>query len=224
MKPFTPILTPEQRLQIARAPATTSSRSLARALNVSRWTVDYWRSPERRERVATARRARLDFHKFLQSSKDPGKRGRKKKVKLNKYEQMIHDAIGQGIGADELERKIDENLSSLLREKWAIEEKMRECKEAQAALFAYLDVKPVVLDDSGAVSEVLQVVEYMTCREMKTLMGECGLTMKALAQLMAGRYSERAIRSYREGQVPVPRQLAEMLKGYPKKQKLDAWG
>lgn len=222
-KLFTPILTPEERQAIADAPLTVSNRALARLYGVTRHGIRYWRDPERRKRLGDQRKGRAEYKKFLKSSAEPRKNrlGRPKHHRLNKYEQMIHDAIGAGIGADELERKIDENLSGLVLERLAIEEKIRECKEAQKALFRYLDIEP---DTGMPISNAPDKIEHMSAREMKILMSECGLTLKALAKDMTGRYTERALKSYREGMAPVPRLVAEMLRGYPKKQILDAWG
>ncbi len=222
VKPFTPILTPEERLAIAQAPASMSNRALARLYGVTRHGVRYWRDIERRKRLGEQRKGRAEYKKFLKSSAEPRKnrRGRPKHHKLNKYEQMIHDAIGAGVGVDELERKIDENLSGLVLERYAIEEKIKECKEAQKALFRYLDITP---DIEGEILSEPDKLEYMSAREMKIRMSECGLTLKALAKALTGRYSERALKSYREGMSPVPRHVADILRGYPKKQILSAW-
>lgn len=222
MKPFTPILTPEERQAIAEASPDLSNQVLARAYGVTRHGIRYWRDPERRKRLAEQRKGRAEYRKFLKSSAEPrtNRRGRPKHHRLNKYEQMIHDAIGAGVGADELERKIDENLSGLVQERWVIEEKIKECKEAQKALFRYLDIAPNMADEALS---ALDKIEHMSNSEMKILMSECGLTLKVLAKIMTGRYTERALRSYREGMAPVPRLVAEILRGYPKKQILDAW-
>lgn len=222
MKPFTPILTPEQRYAIVCADITVTNAELAKRYNVTTEGIRYWRNEAFRLRAIAKRKGRMAFKQFLKNSKDPGK-ARAKKVKLDRYAQMIHDAIGTGIGVDELERKIDMNLSALLREKLSIENQIKECGEAQKALLDYLDVKPVMIDDSGTEFVDMRPTAHMTAKEMKIRMSECGLNLNKLAKELSGRYSERALRSYREGQVPVPKPVADILKGFPKKQILDAW-
>ena len=218
-KPFAPILTPDQRAAIAAAPVALSDRALGRQYGVSRHTIAFWRKPERRASIKANRRARAEIAKFLNSSKM--RTGMRKRIKLNKYEQMIRDAVKSGIGVDELEQKIDENLSALTQERFAIDVKIRECKEAQKALFNYLDIKP---DYVPEVIEALKADEYIGADEFRMLMGDAGLSSRALSKATGGKYSERAISSYRLGQVVVPRPLADLLRGYPKKQIMDAWG
>ena len=222
VKPFTPLLTPEQRQAIANEPLIYSDRDLAPKYGVSRFCIRYYRDKEYRDRMTDQRRERLRYKRFLKGSAPlprgrPPKPKKEKPVKLNKYEKMIHEAVGQGIGLAKIEAQIDANLSALSREMLVIEAKMAECREAQTALYKYMNPDPIVIDEAAIAAIRPEKIVHMTAKEFKSLMAECGLRVKDLVAACGKRYSARAIQSYREGHVPVPKPLADIMRGYPKK-------
>lgn len=226
MKPFEKRLNEEDRQAIRDAPKGITNKALAELYGVSRWGIAYYRTPGKQKRMEEQRKGRIQYEAFLRNSAEPRRKGPRKEplLKLTRYEQMIHEAIGRGEGVDVIEARIDESLSQLMRDKFGIEEQIRECRAAQIALYAYLNVDAEILDDTGVEIREMATPEYMNAREMKILMSECGLSCPKLEKILEGRYSVRALQSYRMGQCPVPRIVAEVLKGYPKKQLLDNWG
>ena len=216
---FRPKITSAQHDAIRNADKAISNNALARQYGVTRGAIEYHRYPGRKARDVERHRIWHNYKRFIQSGLkiDKKKLGRPKKIKLSPYDKMIHEAIGQGVGIDELERKIDENLSSLTSEKRALESRIRECLAAQGALYRYLNPTPQIISSPDLVVRG-ELGEYLTSHEMKTLMGEAGLSAVKLAANLSHRYSVRAIRAYMTAQVKVPKPIADYLKGCPKYQ------
>jgi hypothetical protein len=221
-KPFERILTDAQREEIANIPLDVSNSQVAKLFGVSKWTVGYCRNPESLERAAIQRKERLRSERFAKNSicrvvkRSYEAEKEAKNKKLKKYENMIHELLGQGMGLKDIEMKIDSNLSELELEKLTIESKIKECHDAQTALYRYITPDVEIIDDS-VVSVRPEKIVHMTAKEFKYLMAECGLTVPKLAVVCKKRYGVRSLYAYREGTVPVPKPLADILRGYPKK-------
>lgn len=148
------------------------------------------------------------------------KRVKPKPIVIDKYEEAVHHAVEEGAGVWDIEAKLNESLSTLVRNRLEIEKQISEVHKMQTALYKYVDITPVTLSPDFELRKNEEVI-HMTKKEMKWYMVECGLTSKKLAEEMKGKYSVRAIASYREGQSPVPRDVAELLRGFPRKTHLE---
>lgn len=138
----------------------------------------------------------------------------------NPYEEKIHTAIASGMGVYDIDTKISESLTQLLRNKWDIELQIEEVRKTQDALYRMLNPEPIILSAPDLVLRETEKIIYLTPKEMIDLMTECGLTLKKLAEEMKSKYSVRALQAYRTGQSPVPRDVSELLRGFPRKSHL----
>ena len=211
--PFPPKLTLEQREAIRLAPVELSICALARQYGVTRHAIRRYRVEGYIAKANEKKRELNKYKRFLRSAEPPKKKGRRKKINQDPAMEQIIGAMAEGMGVDAIERKIDDNLSKLTKEKFDIETKINECKKMQEALYRFLNPTPIVISDPALV--ILGAKEeYMSFRELKIRMQECGYNAPRLAVAVNNRYSVRALKSYMGGMVPVPKPLADFLKGH----------
>lgn len=196
----------------------TSKKLLAMQFGVNDRLIDFIQNPDK----YAANNAYMSEYrqKRREVMKTKARKPRPKKVKpvpLNPYAQKIHDAVQQGVGVWDIDAKLNRTLSQLVQNRTEIDKQIEEVRLTQNALYDYVDIKPLVLDPSVELRNEDKPV-HMTDKDMRWYMVECGLSSKKLVEVMGKKYSVRAIDSYRQGQVPVPRDVAELLRGYPRKE------
>lgn len=209
-------LTDQERYFI-RTDKITSKRLLAMQFNVAPRLIDFIQNPDKYTVNNEYMKAYRKQWRLLHPPKPRKKRVKKiKSAPLNEYEAQIHKLISEGVGVGDIDIKLNENLSQLVQNKIEIEKQIEEVRKTQNALYKYIDITPVTLDPEFVPRKNEEIV-HMTSKDMKWSMTECGLTAKKLVEVLGKRYSVRAIQSYMGGQASVPRNVAELLRGYPRK-------
>lgn len=209
-------LTPTEREFIAND-KVTSKVLLAQQFDVNPRLIDFIQNPhkyhENNEKVKAYRKRQRALNPKPARPRKP-RTPRPKPV--DPYLEKIHKLIAEGLGIYEIEDKLNENLSQLLRNKLAVEGQIKEVNRWRDALYSYADMTPVTgileIEPRKTDKEV-----HMKPVEMKFLMKACGLILKTLAADFRGKYSPRTLAAYRTGQVPIPKDIAEILRGYPRK-------
>ena len=139
--------------------------------------------------------------------------GPRAKPQQDKYERMLREALDQGVPLGKVQNKIAQNLARLIEQQAALARDIKECRKAQETLYKLFDMEAFVPPDVKPFTAYTGRKVYMTADEFRRIMREQNLSIARLALNLAGRYSRRAIRAYRQAESRVPKELAEYMRG-----------